>query len=329
MTGESPEVSHKLSSELNTETKLDRDVETVPVTVIVLTKNEERNLSNCLQSVAGWCQQMFVVDSGSTDGTFEIANQFGALVVYHAFAGHTRQWNWALRNLPFACEWALCLDADQQVTPALRYEITSVLTGIQATPQSGFYLKRRQIFRGKWIRHGGYYPKLLLKLFRHELAWCDENERLDSRFYVKGKIGILKHDLIEDNQNEHNMTFWIDKHNRYATAQAMEELERRGHALSWAIEPRLCGTPDQRTLFFRNFWYRCLPLYVRPFLLFFYRYFLRLGFLDGKQGLIFHFNQSLWFRLLVDTKLEELAQDRADLRPARAGCDEQSRLKEL
>ena len=82
--------------------------------------------------------------------------------------------------------------------------------------------------------------------------------------------------------------------------------------MTWAIEPRFFGTPDQRTLFLRDFWYRSLPLYVRPFLLFGYRYFFRLGFLDGKQGLIFHFNQSLWFRMLVDAKIEELAQGRSE-----------------
>jgi glycosyltransferase involved in cell wall biosynthesis len=301
----------------------------VPVTVVVLTKNEERNLRNCLQAVAGWCQEVFVVDSGSTDATVEIAKQFGATVVLHTFEGHARQWNWALRNLPFACEWALCLDADQRLTPSLRDEITSLLTTGQILAQSGYYLTRRQIFRGTWIKHGGYYPKHLLKLFRHKRAWSDESERLDFRFYVDGELAKLKHDLIEDNQNELNMTFWVEKHNRFATLQAAEELDRRGGDLSWAIEPKFFGTPDQRTLFLRSLWYRSLPLYLRPFLLFFYRYFLRLGFLDGKQGFIFHFNQSLWFRLLVDVKLEELAQHRSDLKPAGRGCDQQSKVKEL
>jgi len=255
---------------------------------------------------------MFVLDSGSTDATSDIAERFSATFIYHAFESHTRQWNWALRNLPFAFEWTLCLDADQHLTRELRGEIASLLSGRKQVSENGFYLRRRQIFRGKWIQHGGYYPKHLLKLFRHEFAWCDENERLDSRFYVKGPLGVLKQDLIEDNQNEHSITFWIDKHNRYAVAQALEELERREGKATWAIEPRFFGTPDQRTLFLRDFWYRSLPLYVRPFLLFAYRYFFRLGFLDGKQGLIFHFNQSLWFRMLVDAKIEELAQARSD-----------------
>jgi hypothetical protein len=201
------------------------------------------------------------------------------------------------------------LDADQRVTRELRSEIGSLLSkDAKKVPQNGFYIKRRQIFRGKWIKHGGYYPKYLLKMVRRELAWCDENERLDSHFYVKGTTGVLKHDLIEDNQNENDITFWIEKHNRYAVAQASEELYRRNRQVVWSLKPKFFGTPDERTLFLREIWYRFLPLYLRPFLLFFYRYFLRLGFLDGKQGLIFHFCQSLWFRLLVDVKIEELAE---------------------
>jgi glycosyltransferase involved in cell wall biosynthesis len=281
----------------------------VPVSVVVLTKNEERNLGPCLESVAQGCREMFVVDSGSNDDTLKIAEQYGATVVSHPFESHTKQWNWALRNLPFRYEWALCLDADQRVTPELRNEIAALLSESAGTvPQSGFYIKRRQIFRGKWIKHGGYYPKCLLKMVRHKLAWCDENERLDSRFYVKGTTGMLKHDLIEDNQNEHDISFWIEKHNRYAIAQASEELHRRNSHVAWSLKPRFFGSPDERTLFLRQIWYHLLPLYLRPFLLFFYRYFLRFGFLDGKQGLIFHFCQSLWFRLLVDVKIEELAE---------------------
>lgn len=278
----------------------------VPLSVVVLTKNEERNLRDCLESVAGWCRESFIVDSGSNDATISIAEQYGAAVVAHPFESHTKQWNWALTHLSFCCDWVLCLDADQRVTPELRDEIGSLLAD-GTVPQNGLYVKRRQIFRGKWIKHGGYYPKYLLKMVRHKYAWCDENERLDSHFYVKGSTGLLEHDIIEENQNENDITFWIDKHNRYAVAQASEELYRRNALAEWSLKPRFFGTPDERTLFLRQIWYRFLPLYLRPFLLFLYRYFLRLGFLDGKQGLIFHFFQSLWFRLLVDVKIEELA----------------------
>jgi glycosyltransferase involved in cell wall biosynthesis len=281
----------------------------VPVSVVVLTKNEERNLGAFLENVTGWCSEIFVVDSGSDDATVPLAMEYGAKVLTHPFESHTRQWNWAFANVPFQCDWALCLDADQRLEPSLRDEIAQLFgdgtTNERPIPHSGFYIKRRQIFRGKWIKHGGYYPKYLLKLVRHREARCDENELLDSRFYVKGTTSKLQNDLIEDNQNESDISFWIEKHNKYAVAQAKEELRRRG-GIKWSIQPKFWGTPDQRTLFLRDIWYQHFPLYLRPFLLFSYRYLLRLGFLDGKEGLVFHLFQSLWFRMLVDAKIDEL-----------------------
>lgn len=291
-----------------------------PLSVVVLSYNEERNLLDCLTSVSGWAGEIFVVDSGSTDRTVEIAQQCGAHVATHPFESHAKQWNWALRNLPFSFEWVLCLDADQRVTPELADEIAQLFVrevdrrqpaagaGWQAkslTEVDGFYIKRRQIFRGTWIKHGGYYPKYLLKLVRHERTWSDENELLDCRLYVKGGTKVLQHDLIEDNQNEFDISFWIAKHNRYAALQAQEEMLRSRDGTGWSIRPSLVGTPDQRTLWCKRLWYH-LPLYVRPFLYFFYRYFLRLGFLDGKQGFLFHFLQGFWYRLVVDVVLDDL-----------------------
>jgi hypothetical protein len=235
----------------------------------------------------------------------------------HPFESHAKQWNWALHHLPFAYEWALCLDADHRVTPELKDEICElfevgsegVRRPVRLEVADGFYIKRRQIFRGRWIRHGGYYPKHLLKLVRHERAWSDEHELLDFRFYVKRETAALQHDLVEDNQKEFDISFWITKHNQFAQLQAREELLRQRDGIAWNIRPSLFGTPDQRTLWLKRIWYR-LPLYVRPCLYFFYRYVLRLGFLDGKQGLLFHFLQGFWYRLLVDIVLDDLNHSR-------------------
>src|SRR5690348_2913270 len=274
--------------------------QTAPISVVVLTKNEELNLPQCLASVHGWCAEIFVVDSGSTDATLEIAASYGATVVQHAFEGHTRQWNWAFANLQFAQSWALCLDADQRISPELRDEIIRKTTkppheGGFAADVCGAYLRRLQIFRGKPITHGGYRRKPLLKLLRPQMASCDERELMDSRFYVAGPSLVLRGALIEDNRKEYDISFWIAKHTRYAALQAREEFQRTqwdaAHAgpesAEWKIKPSLFGTPDQRSLWLRSMWYRHAPLYVRPFLYFFYRYFLQLGFLDGGQGFIF------------------------------------------
>ena len=172
----------------------------------------------------------------------------------------------------------------------------------------GIYIKRRQIFRGRWIKHGGYYPKYLLKLFRVDRVKLNSTDLVDHHFYVRGKTLKLKHDLVEENSKEDRISFWIEKHNRYATLLAREELQRRHRARPEPIQGSVLGNPDQRTLWLKGVWYRC-PAYVRPFLYFVHRYFLRLGFLDGKEGFIFHFLQAFWFRLLVDINLDELESE--------------------
>jgi hypothetical protein len=121
---------------------------------------------------------------------------------------------------------------------------------------------------------------------------------------VRGRTLNLRHDILEANENEWQISFFIEKHNRFATELAAEELSRRG-GLPYLVRPSLLGTPDQRTLWLKQAWQR-LPLYIRPFLLFFYRYILRAGFLDGKPGFVFHLMQSFWFRLLVDIRIEEM-----------------------
>jgi len=251
-----------------------------------------------------------VVDSGSTDRTLEIAGQFNAKVVRHSFETHARQWRWALANAGISTEWVLALDADQRLTPSLREEIDRTLTAaVPGSAPAGFFIKRRQIFRGRWIRHGGYYPKYLLKLFRSAQVWVDEAELVDHHFRVKGDVARLEHDLIEENHNEADIAVWVAKHNRYAMLQALEEFEagrdgpRRGSA-------RLFGSPDERVEWLKRVW-AGLPLYVRPCLYFGYRYVVRLGFLDGAEGFVFHALQGFWYRLLVDIRLDELRRGAA------------------
>jgi len=285
------------------------NAQTDPLTFIVLTRDEERNLATCLGSVADWAQEIFVVDSGSTDRTIGIAESYGAKVVVHPFESHPKQWNWALRNLPISTEWVLALDADQRVTLELRNEISSFLREKHRANVrlGGCFINRRQIFRGKWIKHGGYYPKYLLKLFRLNEVWVDENDLVDHHFRVRGETTKLEHDMIEDNQNEADISIWIEKHNRYAALQAQEEFGRKNNGGYKTLGVSAVDSPDEQVIRIKNAWSR-LPLYFRPFFYFIYRYFFRLGFLDGKEGFIFHFLHAFWYRLLVDIKLDELRQ---------------------
>jgi glycosyltransferase involved in cell wall biosynthesis len=287
--------------------QLSHGEDSIAVSVVVLTLNEEANLAACLRSVADWAAEVFVVDSGSTDGTREIAAMCGARIYEHSFQTHATQWGWALEQLPLRGDWVLALDADQQVTPELAQEIQA-LRAVDLADVDGIFLKRRQVFRQKWIKYGGYYPKYLLKLFRRGAVRIDAADLVDHHFYVTGHVSRLQHDLIEANQKEDDITFWVDKHNRYARMLAMEQLQRSGG--QYAITPTFFGNPDQKSLSLKLFWAK-LPLYVRPFLYFTYRYVIRLGFLDGKEGAIFHFLQAFWFRLLVDINIDQLRRERA------------------
>jgi glycosyltransferase involved in cell wall biosynthesis len=288
----------------------------VPISAVTLTYNEQANLAPCLESLAEWAGELFVVDSGSTDGTRTIAERYGAHVVEHAFETHARQWTWALAHLPLQHTWVLALDADQRLTAELKEEIAALFAGGGGALEGidGLYLNRRQVFRGRWIRHGGYYPKYLLKLFRRDRVRLDERDLIDHHFYVSGPTRRLRHDLVEDNAKEVDIAFWTEKHNRYAALQARVELVGRRTGL---VTPRLLGTPDERTAWLKRAWAH-MPLYLRPFIYFCYRYLARLGFLDGKEGFIFHFLQAFWYRLLVDIHLDELRRRGPEALPSEA-----------
>ena len=276
-----------------------------PVSVIVLTYNEGRNLPACLESVVGWAREVVVVDSGSKDSTRAIASKYGARLLEHHFETHSAQWQWALENVPLSTSWILALDADQRVSPELAAEIAETIEdpAVGTCEIVAYFIKRRQIFRGKWIRHGGYYPKYLLKLFRRGHAVVDVYDLVDHHFRPQGKTAKLRCDLIEDNRNEADIFAWIDKHNRYALLQATEENGKPRDATR--VAARFWGTPDERVAWLKTRW-ASLPLFLRPLLYFTYRYFFRLGLLDGREGFIFHFLQGFWYRLLVDIHLADL-----------------------
>lgn len=272
---------------------------------VILTYNEETNLPACLESLRGWCQEIYVVDSGSTDRTVQIAREAGAHVVTHPFETHPKQWNWALRTAPIETDWVLALYADYRISHGLKEEILRLLPGTPSGVE-GYYIPRKQIFRGRWIRYGAYWPRYILALFRRGRAWSDEGEYVDCRFSVRGQTRTLHHPIVERNEKEESILFWLDKQLKYIELLAQEEYLRRHHQLAgWAISPSPWGTPDQRVLWWKQIWYR-LPIYIRPFLYFAYRYLFRLGVLDGWKGALFHFLQAFWLRLMVDIRIGEL-----------------------
>jgi glycosyltransferase involved in cell wall biosynthesis len=279
-----------------------------PLSVLLATRDEEKNLPRSLASVSGLADQLLVLDSSSADRSVEIALAAGAEV--HALEyEHARLipsiLQWGLDHLPIRNEWILILEADQALSPELQQEIGGLL--LAPPPHThGYYLRRRQIFRGRPIRFGGYGSKRMLKLFRRGRARLDPDEQ-DTRVYVEGRVGYLRHPMVEWNRKEDDILFYLGKHLRYADAFAREELRRR-RGLAFQGRARLLGTPDERVLWAKEL-YRRLPLGLRPLLYFLWRYFVRLGILDGSNGFVFHFLQAFWFRLVVDLRLRELLAD--------------------
>lgn len=277
----------------------------IPVTLIVTTRNEEANIEKCLLSSHNFIDQVFVIDSDSEDRTADISRRYAEVV--NLPYNHTKiiPWiyQWGLENLPIRNEWVMILEADQELTPALKQELQLVFEK-PAIKENGFYVRREQVFRGKTLRFGGYGSKYMLKLFRRSAGRLDPDET-DTRVYVQGDVGKLSKPIVENNLKENDILFYLQKHLRYAEVFAQEEAQRRREGFIWKTTPAFFGTPDQRVLWFKRIFFR-LPLFVRPFIYFFYRYFILLGFLDGKQGSIFHFLQAFWFRLVWDIRLEEI-----------------------
>ena len=287
------------------------------LTTVVLTYNEEQNLPDCLESLRPLNCEVFVVDSGSTDGTREIAESAGAQVVQHTFQSHAHQLNWALEQLPLKATWVLRLDADERVTPELADELRANLPTVDEDI-GGFYLKRRVYFMGRWIRHGGYYPTWLLRLWRRDGAIAEERLRDPHPHMIlrHGRAAYLQHDIEEHNRK--GLFDWSEKHNQYALAEAQALMAGPPRQ---EIRPSLFGSPEARKRWLRKRIYNRAPLFLRAFLYFVYRYVFRLGFLDGRRGLVFHFIQGFWYRFQVDAFiLEQGMRSREQLRSP--GADE-------
>lgn len=274
------------------------------LSVIILTKNEAANLPTCLVSLAALQAEIFVVDSGSTDQTIDIAKAANCHVFYHAWENHAKQLNWALEYLPITTPWIMRLDADERLTP----ELAAELNQLPLSPDSitGYQVKRRVFFMGRWMRHGGYYPTWLLRVWRIGLGTCEARSMDEHIVLSEGRIANLQHDIIDENHK--GLSFWIDKHNSYADREVQDLLNLSIHEDA-LLKTNQFLQANQRRWVKKNLYGRS-PLFLRAFLYFLLRYFIGLGFLDGIEGLIFHILQGFWYRFLVDAKIYERHQSK-------------------
>lgn len=257
------------------------------LTAIILTFNEEIHIERCIRSALTVANRVIIIDSFSTDKTIEIAKSLGAEVFQNPFVHQAQQFQWALDNIPVSSDWILKLDADEFLFPETSEEIGQKLNDF-SDDITGIGLKRRVYFMDKWIKRG-YYPMVLLRIWRNgkgrvEQKWMDEHVQLTS-----GKMVVLDNDMADYNLN--NLSWWTDKHNNYATREAMVRL---------GIQQANVQTLSKKKIYYR------LPLFLRPFLYFTYRYIFRGGFLEGRPGLIWHILQGFWFQFLVDAKIYQI-----------------------
>lgn len=291
----------------------------VDLTVLILTKNEELNLRKCIESFKYIAKRFVIVDSGSTDDTellckeldSELKNHGVSLdFYYHKWVSYADQFNWGLENTNINTMWTMRMDADEEILPDLAEEINAKLDNLQP-PINGIIIRRRLIFMGRWIKHGGRYPELLLRIFRTGYGSC-EMKIMDEHIILSGGETVtFDHDLVDNNQKD--LEWWTAKHNWYSNREVLDhQISLEGDQLA---ETGGSSTQAKVKRMIKNSGYYKLPKFFRAHLYFIYRYWIRLGFLDGPEGKIFHFLQAYWYRFLVDAKMYQCEKNNVKIKP--------------
>ena len=276
------------------------------VTVIILTLNEELHLARALACIS-WAARIVVIDSGSTDATVTIAKSLGADVLIHAFRSHADQLNWALDNANITTEWVMRLDADEIIGADLANNIKSAIKTLQ-TDITCINFARRHIFMGRWIKYGGRYPLIMLRLWRHGCAQVESRWMDEHMIPVCGESIMLEGAFCDANLND--VGWFTAKHSGYAVREAVDVLSAK-YALDTAPDS-LLNKQAQRKRRFKAHIYNKLPFGIGPLGYFIWRMTVQLGFLDGREGLVYHVLQGFWYRFLVDVRKLEFERALAD-----------------
>lgn len=269
------------------------------VTVVILTKNEQINLPDCLRSIDGFARRALVVDSGSTDETVAIARSMGADTLVHPFENYARQFNWALDHGNITTKWTFRLDADERLTPELCEELEALAAEHDTDDVNGVTMEAWLYFMGRKIRHGCHNKRKLM-LFKTGIGRIEDRKMDEHTVLLHGTSVYAKNRFIHYDFKD--MTHWINKMNWYATREMQdyyEFLQGKSTALAQG-DAAISGTRKKKFGFYYRF-----PLFFRAWLLFIYYYILRLGFLDGREGFVYHYMYHRWYRTLVDAKILE------------------------
>lgn len=274
------------------------------ISAIILTFNEEMHIKRCLDKISPLVKEIFIIDSYSTDRTLEISKEYeNVTVLQNKWVNYATQFNWGLKNAPIKTEWVIRLDADEYLLPELVEELEQKMPHLEENI-TGITLKRRHIFLGKWMKRGTY-PVKLLRIFKANKAICEERFMDEHIQLLEGTSVEMEYDFVDHNLN--NISWWANKHVGYAIREAVDlldiELDLTGSAASDDERNINKQALDKRK---KKHKYAKQPLFWRSFAYFCYRYFFKLGFLEGKEGFLWHFLQGWWYRTLVDAKILEI-----------------------
>lgn len=277
------------------------------LSVIILTYNEEIHIARCLDSVCSYAKDVYIIDSYSNDKTLDIAGKYDRVsILQHKWENdHSKQFNWALQNAPISTEWVLRLDADEYLMPELVEELKDKLPFLPASV-TGVVFKRRHIFMNRWVRRG-VYPVKLLRLFRTGKAVCESRLMDEHIILLEGSSVEFDHDFCDHNLND--LSWFCHKHVNYAVREAAEMISLELSGSNTLKQDDRIGGDQARDKRRKKYKYSRFPLFWRSFAYFLYRYFIKLGFLDGKEGFLWHFLQGLWYRTLVDAKILEIKRE--------------------
>lgn len=275
------------------------------ITAIILTYNEEIHIRRCLRSLQGICDEVLIVDSFSSDNTVAIAQQMGARVVQHPWKNYATQLNYGIHECNVASEWLWRIDADEYLEGGIGAAVRAAIE-TASDDVNGIYVRKRIDFMGRPLLHGGRYPSYHLKVWRRGHGEC-ENRWMDEHIILFDGTTITVNEGNQVDANLNDLGWWTSKHNGYAVREMIDMLlmEYNLDTKGREVTPKLFGTEEQRKRWLKIRYIKA-PLFVRPYINFLYRYVLRGGFLDGREGFIWHSLQGFWYRMLVDTRIYEL-----------------------
>lgn len=269
------------------------------ITAIILTKNEEKNIIDCINSIKNLVKRVVVVDSGSTDNTVSWATELNAEVFYNKFEYYAKQFNWALENCDIDTDWVLRIDADERFTPALIEEISDLIKRNSDDEEfNGITMEASLYFLGKKLNYGASKKRKLM-MFKFNKGKIEDRKRdahsiIYSGYSVETKNKFIHYDFKD-------VTNFIDKYNYYATREKEDYLDHlKGNSDNIKTDKKIEKTRKKKF----NIYYKA-PMFLRAKLWYFYNYYIKLGFLDGREGQIYHYLECNWYRYLVDIKIKE------------------------